>query len=67
MHAASRYKVQADALLSMSRKFQELSVQDACNAELLEECAAHLSAIAEVLVLESQDAQATAPTSALLH
>jgi hypothetical protein len=51
----------------MSRKFQELSVQDLSNADLLEECAAHLSAIAEVLVLESQDAATAAPTSALLH
>ena len=66
MHVLGRYRAQAEALLSMSRKFQELSVQDLSNADLLEECAAHLSAIAEVLVLESQDA-AAAPTSTLLH
>ena len=66
MHLQGRYRIQAQALLSMSRKFQELSEQDACNAELLEECAAHLSAIAEALVLESNDAM-TRPESALLH
>jgi hypothetical protein len=66
MHLQGRYRIQAQALLSMSRKFQELSEQDAGNAELLEECAAHLSAIAEALVLESNDAM-TRPESALLH
>lgn len=66
MHLHGRYRSQAQALLLMSRKFHELSAQDACNAELLEECAAHLSAMAEALVLESQDGAAI-PGAAVLH
>jgi hypothetical protein len=58
MHAIGRYRIHAEALLTISRKFRELSTIDADNSHLLEECAAGLSAIAEALVLESQDAAA---------
>lgn len=58
MHAIGRYRIHAEALLTISRKFRELSTIDADNSHLLEECAEGLSAIAEALVLESQDAAA---------
>jgi len=65
MYAFGRYRIHAEALLTISRKFRELSAIDADNSDLLAECAAHLSAIAETLVQESQDAAAAEPI--LMH
>lgn len=64
MHNFGRYRIHAEALLVISRKFRELSAVDCDNSDLLEECAEGLSAIAEALVLESQDA---ASAGAVLH
>lgn len=55
MRDFSRYRVHADALMQISRKFRELSEIDAANCDLLEECAANLTAVAEALVTESCD------------
>ena len=56
MQNLGRYRMHAETLLVISRKFRELSAVDADNSDLLEECAEGLSAIAEALVLESADA-----------
>lgn len=54
MQPFGRYRYHAEALLTISRKFEELSAIDADNSDLLAECAAGLTAMAEALVLESQ-------------
>lgn len=58
MHNIGRYRMHAEALLTISRKFRELSAIDVANSYLLEECAEGLSAIAEALVVEARDAEA---------
>lgn len=55
MQSFGRYRFHAEALLTISRKFEELSAIDTDNSDLLAECAASLTAIAEALVLDSQD------------
>lgn len=57
MHNIGRYRMHAEALLTISRKFRELSAIDADNSYLLEECAEGLSAIAEALVVEVRDSE----------
>jgi hypothetical protein len=64
MRDFSRYRLHADALIQISRKFIELSEIDSANADLLEECAANLTAVAEALVTDSWDPD---PCPALLH
>ena len=58
MHSIGRYRIHAEALLTISRKFRELSAVDADNSHLLAECAEGLTIIAEALVVEAQDAAA---------
>jgi hypothetical protein len=58
MRDFSRYRLHADALMQISRKFRELSEVDYVNADLLEECAANLTAVAEALVTDSCDIDA---------
>jgi hypothetical protein len=58
MHSFGRYRFHAEALLTISRKFEELSAIDTDNSDLLAECAAGLTAMAEALVLDSQDGAA---------
>lgn len=58
MPSIARYRLHAEALLTISRKFRELSAVDADNAHLLAECAEGLTAIAEALVLEVEDVAA---------
>lgn len=65
MHSIGRYRMHAEALLTISRKFRELSAVDADNSHLLAECAEGLTAMAEALVLEAQEAADRPP--ALLH
>lgn len=64
MYNIGRYRIHAEALLTISRKFRELSTVDADNSHLLEECAEGLSAMAEALVVEAQGAAAR---PAVLH
>lgn len=64
MPSFGRYRFHAEALLTISRKFDELSAIDSDNADLLAACAANLEAIAETLERESRDGAIT-PT--LLH
>jgi hypothetical protein len=64
MRDFSRYRIHADALMQISRKFRELSEIDAANCDLLAECAENLTAVAEALVSQSCD---FGPFSVSLH
>lgn len=58
MQVFGRYRLHAQALLTISRKFEELSTVDRDNADLLAQCAASLSEMAEALVVDAEDAAA---------
>jgi len=64
MHDFSCYRVHAEALMQISRKFRELSEIDVENCDLLEQCAANLAELAELLIAGSRD---TALASTALH
>ncbi|GIK96182.1 MAG: hypothetical protein BroJett029_03910 [Alphaproteobacteria bacterium] len=64
MRDFSRYRVHAEALMQISRKFRELSEIDVENYDLLAQCAANLTELAELLISDSRD---TALVSTALH